>query len=281
MAYGCAVKAHEPRKHPILRRLPGARQWIEKMERLTAERDRVARRLHKLEASLESLSAEAPTPRPRSDYKGVWTELSETESSARMHVSGYEEEETFNLTGAATKDALARTVGFNADDVVIEIGCGVGRVGKQLAPLCRKWIGCDVSPHMLRIAAARLSALPNVELHEINGYDLQPLADGMADLVYSTVVFMHLDEWDRFNYVLEARRLLRPGGRIYVDNVNLCSDEGWKVFEIHRQIPPSQRPPHITKHSTLAELVTYLERAGFRNIQSLELDQWIQVWGTK
>ena len=119
----------------------------------------------------------------------------------------------------------------------------------------------DVSPHMLELATQRLEALNNVELHEITGFDLRPLADEVADVVYSTVVFMHLEQWDRFNYVLEAHRVLRPGGRIFVDNVNLCSDEGWQVFEVHRQIPHHLRAAHITKHSTLCELKTYL-RAG-------------------
>jgi len=267
-------------KHPILRRIPGARQWIEKIERLEAERDRLARRLSKLHASTESSPELAPQFR-REEYKAVWTQLSETESSAKFHIGGFQEESVFELSGIATKKALLETVDIRPTDIVVEIGCGVGRVGKQLAAHCRKWIGCDVSPHMLELASQRLAELGNVELHEVTGFDLRPLRDGSADVVYSTVVFMHLEEWDRFNYILEAHRVLRPGGRIYVDNVNLCSDQGWQVFEIHRQLPPSQRPPHITKHSTLSELITYLERARFSDIRSREVEEWIQVWATK
>ena len=164
---------------------------------------------------------------------------------------------------------------------MVEIGCGVGRVGKQLAPLCRKWIGCDVSPHMLALAAKRLADFQNVELQEITGYDLRPLANESADVVYSTVVFMHLEEWDRYSYVLEAHRLLRSGGRIYIDNVDLCSDEGWRAFEAARQFPPTARPPHITKHSTGPELTTYLRRAGFRDVRSRDAGEFVQAWGTK
>lgn len=267
-------------KHPILRRIPGARQWIEKIERLESERNRLARRVEKLEARLESLP-EKPQQPGRSEYKAVWTALSETASSAQWHIGGVNEEAWFQATGLATKETLTSTVGIHQTDTFVEIGCGVGRVGKQLAPLCQKWVGCDVSPHMLSLAAQRLKGFPNVELHEISGFDLQPLANRSADVVYSTVVFMHLEEWDRYNYVLEACRVLRPGGRIYIDNVNLCSEEGWKVFESHRQIPPDQRPPHMTKHSTVDELKTYLRRAGFRDIRAREVDHFVQVWGTK
>jgi ubiquinone/menaquinone biosynthesis C-methylase UbiE len=58
---------------------------------------------------------------------------------------------------------------------------------------------------------------------EISGYNLSGVADASVDVVYCTVVFMHLESWDRYNYILEAFRALRPGGRIYVDNSNLSA----------------------------------------------------------
>lgn len=273
-------------KHPILRRLPGLRQWIKKIERLEAERDRLARRLEKTKMRFEAPPPAPPPPAPppplrRDQYKDVWTKLSETESSAKLHVGGFEEEEIFEREGIKTKEHLLATVGINPSDVMVEIGCGVGRVGQQLAPLCRQWIGCDVSPHMLALAARRLKEFPNIELHEITGFDLGSLANALADVVYCTVVFMHLEEWDRYNYILEAYRVLRPGGRVFIDNVNLCSDLGWEVFETHRALLPAHRPPHITKHSTAAELTTYLERAGFLEVHSREVGEWVQAWARK
>lgn len=264
------------KRHSILRRIPGARQWIEKMERLERERVRLVAALEKLQAQNDAAGKTA-----RSNYKAVWTDLSKTTSSANWHVGGVDEEEWFKATGVATKDTLLNSVGIGPGDTVVEIGCGVGRVGVQLAPLCKKWIGCDVSPHMVKLAAQRLARFPNVEIHEVSGFSLAPLADASVDVVYSTVVFMHLEEWDRYNYVLEAFRILKPSGRLYVDNVDLCSDLGWEVFEVHRQIPAAQRPPHITKHSTESELRTYLERAGFHDIHSGSVAQFIAVWGTK
>ena len=249
------------------------------MERLEGERLRLAGKVEKLQARLDS-SAKTPILQ-RSEYKAVWTELSKDPGSARLHIGGVDEEAWFETTGIATKDALVSSVGITQADTVLEIGCGVGRVGKQLAPLCHKWVGCDVSPHMLKLAAQRLEGLANVEFYEISGFHLQPVPDASMDVVYSTVVFMHLEEWDRYNYVMEAKRVLRQGGRLYVDNANLCSDLGWEVFEVHRQIPLDQRPPHICKHSTESELVTYLQRAGFTGIRSRESAQFIQVWGTK
>ena len=186
----------------------------------------------------------------RSEYKKVWSALSTTEDQAKLHVIGVTEEAALQATGEETLRFLQDSVGIGREDVVLEIGCGIGRVGKVVAPLSRKWIGCDVASNMLLLTAQRLKDLSNVELVEISGYDLTGVADASVDVVYCTVVFMHLESWDRYNYILEAFRVLRPGGRIYVDNINLCSDGGWKVFETHRAFSPANRPPHMTQNST-------------------------------
>jgi len=220
-------------------------------------------------------------PPARSEYKKVWSALSTTSDQAKLHVIGVTEEAALRATGEQTLRFLQESVGIGEDDVVLEIGCGIGRVGRVVAPLCRKWIGCDVASNMLSLAAERLRDLPNVELKEISGYDLRGVADASVDVVYCTVVFMHLEPWDRYNYILEAFRVLRPSGRIYVDNINLCSHGGWKVFETHRAMSPSNRPPHMTQNSTPQEIETYLKRAGFSDVRIRTDDDWIRASGMK
>jgi hypothetical protein len=92
---------------------------------------------------------------------------------------------------------------------------------------------------------------------------------------------MHLDEWDRYRYVLEARRVLKPAGRLYIDNFNLRSAEGWALFEDLFQLEPAARPPNISRSSTPEELLTYAERAGFTNIRVLTRGLWVTVVGVK
>ena len=221
-------------------------------------------------------------PQPtRSEYKKVWSALSTTEEQAKLHVIGVTDEGALQATGEETLRFLQDSVGIRKDDVVLEIGCGIGRVGKVVAPLCRKWIGCDVASNMLSLAAERLKDLSNVELVEISGYNLSGVADASVDVVYCTVVFMHLESWDRYNYILEAFRALRPGGRIYVDNINLCTDGGWKVFEAHRAFSPTNRPPHMTQNSTPQEIETYLRRAGFSDVRIRTDDDWIRACGIR
>ena len=219
----------------------------------------------------------------RGDYKSVWTALSSTKEDAYMVVSGYTDEEKFHADAEDTLAILRETVGLRREETFLEIGCGVGRVGRVLAPFVKEWIGCDVSDNMLRIARRRLLGLANTRLQEVSGYDLQPIPDASVDAVYTTVVFMHLEEWDRYNYVLEAMRVLKPGGRFYCDNVDLASKAGWAVFEESRtRFKPQERPAQISKCSTQPELETFLKRAGFADVRVAgRLDFWAYAWGVK
>jgi ubiquinone/menaquinone biosynthesis C-methylase UbiE len=219
--------------------------------------------------------------RNRYEYKAVWTALSQTEQGAKAQVIGDVEEDYVLETAEETRQWLEETVGVLSDDVILEIGCGIGRVGQVLAPRCKRWIGCDVSPNMLGFARQRLAPFDNVDLVEISGFDLSPIPNSSVDVAYCTVVFMHLDEWDRYNYVLEASRVLRPGGRIFIDNFNLRTEEGWTVFDAQRRIHPQQRPAAISKSSTPQELEVYLRKAGFQDIRIRENATWVQAYAVK
>lgn len=217
----------------------------------------------------------------RSQYKQVWNLVSRTEDDAKISVSGYTSEERYRLTGEATRSMLQRYVGVKKDDVILEIGAGVGRVGAVLAPLCREWIGADVSENMVAHMQQRLRAFTNVRTAVLNGFDLQNIPSESIDLIYCTVVFMHLEEWERYAYVREGLRVLRPGGRMLVDNANLLSDEGWEMFQELAKLQPSERPPNISKLSTPDELATYFRRAGFDKIGQDTSGIWVITYGEK
>lgn len=222
----------------------------------------------------------APETR-RAAYKTVWEAQARSEDDAKIAVAGYTSEEDLARTAEMTIQLLYETVGIRPTDTILEIGAGVGRVGRRLAPLCHEWIGGDVSDRMLAHLRRRLEDLPNVRTVSLNGYDLSPVASASLDVVYSTVVFMHLEEWERYRYIQEAYRVLKPEGRLYVDNFNLLSEEGWAVFEGVLAMDPLSRPPHASKSSTPAELVEYLRRAGFAQVQHRETGMWTIAHGVK
>jgi SAM-dependent methyltransferase len=218
---------------------------------------------------------------PRAAYREVWNSVSASHTNAKIAVAGYADPEEYDRTGEQSAQYIVREAGVKPTDVVLEIGCGTGRIGVKLAPRCGRWIGTDVSDNMLEHARRTLAGQANVELRRLNGYDLGGIADESVDVVYCTVVFMHLDEWDRYRYVREAFRVLRPGGRVLFDNMNLLGSHGWALFEEHGRIEPLQRPPNISKSSTPDELRAYAERAGFVDVRVLPDSLFVTAVGTK
>jgi hypothetical protein len=55
---------------------------------------------------------------------------------------------------------------------------------------------------------------------------------------------------------------------MYVDNMNLLSEPGWKIFrQVADEYHPLLRPPHVSKMSTPDQLQMYLTRTGFVDVK--------------
>lgn len=112
-------------------------------------------------------------------------------------------------------DGLALLPGAEA----LEIGCGVGRLLRPLAPMVHRARGIDISPVMVEKSRAYLAGIPNVTTSVTDG-TLAGVEDGSLDLVYSFIVLQHVPSRSAIEtYVLEADRVLKPGGvlRFQVD----------------------------------------------------------------
>ena len=217
----------------------------------------------------------------RSDYKSTWTNLSTDFDKAVRHVTGTATEEELLKSGAYDANRIIKHTQTTKTDEVLEIGCGVGRIGSEYSNHCKTWTGADISPNMLQFANKRLQDKKNVDLKELKDCDLSIFEDNSFDVIYCSVVFMHLDEWDRFHYINEAYRVLKSKGRAYFDNFNLQSKEGWKTFMDHKQIPSLKRPAHISKSSTINEFEAYFENSPFCNHNVTTDGQWVVGLGFK
>ena len=235
---------------------------------------RVARRIGRCEVL-------TPPPHSRQDYGAVWDAASTTPTAARRSVAGCADPADYARSGKATADDVARELQVGATDVVLEIGCGTGRIGLHLAPRCRRSIGSDVSASMLDHARATLAGNRNVSFTRLNGFDLAGVADASVDVVYCSAVFMHLEEWDRYRYVTESLRVLRPGGRAWFGQHGPAVKEGWDTFVELSRIDPAGRPPNISKTSTPQELEAYARHAGFADIRLREGGIFVSVFGRK
>jgi SAM-dependent methyltransferase len=91
--------------------------------------------------------------------------------------------------------------------LTVDVGCGEGRLARDLKALGHNVLAVDRSPTMARHAR---EADPALEVREADAAAL-PLAAGEADLVVSFMALMNTDDLDAA--VREAARVLEPGGR--------------------------------------------------------------------
>jgi SAM-dependent methyltransferase len=130
-----------------------------------------------------------------------------------------------------------------------------------------EWHGADISGNMIAYAAERTRGVPNVHLHELPDSSLGIFPDGYFDVVYSTIVFMHLDKIDMFRYIKEAYRVLAPGGRAYFDTYNILGEGAWGEFvNLEKVYTPGRRPQHMSQFSTPQEMERLMQKAGFEGI---------------
>ena len=218
----------------------------------------------------------------RSQYSAVWDSLSPTPEIAANAAAGISRELTLQSSGKQVADRIGRFISLKPSDDVLEVGCGVGRVGWAIAPRCRSWIGCDISENMLSHARKRLAALSNVRLTHLDHADLSGISDMAVDVVYCTNVLPHLDQMERWQYVLEAHRVLRPSGRLYIDTIALDSSEGWHMLSNNlEQRRNGLDAPYIPIPSTADELIAYFRNAGLEGIRTEQRDSLLMVAGVK
>ncbi|MDT6986340.1 methyltransferase domain-containing protein [Streptomyces lusitanus] len=103
---------------------------------------------------------------------------------------------------------------------VVDVGCGGGRAVAELAGRGVHAVGVDPSPRMLAAARARW---PRDEFREAGAEGL-PFPDGSVHGYRADKVFHVLR--DPARAVVEARRVLRPGGRI------VLVDQDWDAVMI-------------------------------------------------
>lgn len=111
--------------------------------------------------------------------------------------------------------------------LTLDIGCGEGRLARDLTSLGHHVSGVDASPTMIAaaptmIAAAR-TASPEIQFQVADAAAL-PFSDHSADLA---IAFMSLQDFDDLEGALvEVGRVLAPGGRLVMAIVHPLNSAG-------------------------------------------------------
>lgn len=136
----------------------------------------------------------------------------------RWRLNGERDVETFLQSGHhdasfLDKEALARDGRTLKNfDVILDFGCGCGRLTRWLRPLGDPWTtihGCDTDPAAIAWCKQNIG---DASFALVGAQPPLPFADKSIDLALAYSVFTHLNADRQFIWLTELQRIIKPGG---------------------------------------------------------------------
>ena len=167
-------------------------------------------------------------------------------------VSGRRDVAWFLSSGELGARSLQDILGKNAIEIatldsILDFGCGIGRVLRHLPALTgARLFGCDYNRKLIAWCRARL---PFAAFSISRAQERLEYNDASFDLVYALSVFTHFTETQHKFWIGELRRILRPGGYLFLTT--------------HGKYYEDQIPDHLRKRFRDGEfVVAEPDRAG-------------------
>jgi len=133
----------------------------------------------------------------------------------RQHAGDWDRMRALHVAESEVESAMRAAVGNGPFKLFVDLGTGTGRILELFADTYERGLGFDLNQAMLTYARSKLAAADTVRAQVRHGdlYNLA-LADGAASVVAMHQVLHFLSDPRRA--VLEAARVLAPGGRLLI-----------------------------------------------------------------
>lgn len=185
--------------------------------------------------------------------RGVFTPLYDTVNAVAMR------------QGQWRPRLVERALGAAAAPRILDLGCGTGEMALAIARASPAvtLIGVDGDAEVLARAAGKARAAGvELELHEALA-DHVPIPDMDVDCVVSTLMFHHLELSAKCAALEEARRVLRPGGRLLICDIGRASDPLMRAAFFAVQLLDGFSNTRAHARGELPEIIS---RAGFSDV---------------
>jgi ubiquinone/menaquinone biosynthesis C-methylase UbiE len=140
--------------------------------------------------------------------------------------------------------------------LILDYGCGVGRMARQVARRGCRVLAVDVAGQMLAFCRDYCTGLANIEYLITDGYGVPSVPDGSLDGAYSFYVFQHMPCHQMARSVLaDFYRVLKPGAWCRVQTVDTRTQDPVAQVGFHGE------------RQTPALMLEMAKQVGFRRIQ--------------
>ena len=169
----------------------------------------------------------------------------------------------------AALQRLIRAVGDAPSHRVLDLACGPGIVAGAIAPRIGQVIGIDATHEMVRLARQHFEKgrLTNGSF-SVASAESVPFDRGRFDQVITRLTIHHFADVPAV--LSEARRVLRPAGRLIVADVISSADA--EESRLHNALERLRDPTHV-RMLRAEELLETIQRSGF---SVLHAEEWTQ-----
>ena len=123
---------------------------------------------------------------------------------------------------------LLKHVPHNCENA-LEIGCGTGAFARQLAQRCKRVIGLDLSPEMIRAARSRSKQFDNFEF-QLADVSTWNFPQSHFDFICSIATLHHVPQ--QRELLVKIRDALRPRGVLVVLDLVQSSNLVERMFDV-------------------------------------------------
>jgi ubiquinone/menaquinone biosynthesis C-methylase UbiE len=139
---------------------------------------------------------------------------------------------------------LLKNCGLGENDYLIDVGCGSGRLAKPLSAFLKgRYLGTDIVPDLVRYAQKTVNR-PDWRFQVVDGLEI-PEADAVADFVCFFSVLTHTPHGQSFAYLREAKRVLKPGGKIVFSYLEYDVPVHWNIFVQNIDVSKGIHPANV------------------------------------
>jgi ubiquinone/menaquinone biosynthesis C-methylase UbiE len=190
---------------------------------------------------------------------------------------GVDNEQEFWKTGEQDASRLLRFI--DNSSIVLDVGCGIGRVMRFIAPYCREISGVDTSYLILRRAKRELTSFKNCHFYRQDFKRINAFPHDSFDLIYSFYTLQHMEKEDAYVCLRRMQRLLKPKGSIYLQFPDFTADHYFSLFEEYA-LCGSKYAARVRAY-TKPEIEKLFQGAGMSILEYAKENENVFVTGTK
>lgn len=179
----------------------------------------------------------------------------------------------YDVIGQIELDLL-RAHGLKPEHTLFDLGCGTGRLAVHAIPYLSggSYIGSDISQQLLQTAQDQLaSKIQESRCHvtwKVQESHVFAAPNHSVDMICAFSVFTHIEHEDAYRYLVDGRRVVRPGGKFVFSCLPLELAAAQDVLKQQAALDFGGRWCHVRNIVTSRDLMEQIARlAGWHVVQ--------------